>query len=220
MFENHNPLIREYAQTGAPELADVARFVIATVQQQIEHVPEIAAEFRTIGRESRYAFGWKANAIDWHNANAAQTHADTLAIFHGADCARAAAEGVTAYFASLPGLGLAKGGFMAQLCFGVSGCLDSHNLARFGIPPARFSASAYKGLRRADNRQARVAEYVDAVDAQGGCAALWDSWCDYVAALRPDRFESGFDVSALHVEGLELADDLRRERAGLNTIPF
>lgn len=204
MFYAHNPIIREYAQSGPDAAADVARFVIATIQQSIERVPEIAREFRHMGSESLYAFGWKGAAIDWHNDNAERTHGDALAIYHNADCERDAEIALTAYFASLPGLGLAKGGFMAQLCFGLSGCLDSHNLARFGINPGPYKASAYKALRRDVSRHQRAADYVTHIHALGGPAGLWDSWCDYVAELRPDVFGDGFDVSACHVAALDI----------------
>lgn len=204
MFHTHNPIIREYAQTGPLEVADVARFVIATIQQSIEHTPEIAHEFRHMGAASKYAFGWKGPAIDWHNENARRTHADAMAIYRGADCERACEVALTEYFASLPGLGLAKGGFMVQLCFGLSGCLDSHNLARFGIAAGPFQANAFKALRRDATRRQRAADYVNHVHACGGPAGLWDSWCDYVADLRPATFESGFHVSSYHVAALDI----------------
>lgn len=195
MFNSHNPIIREYAQASADGMRHVLGFVCATVQQQIETVPDILADFEAKGPESRYAFGWKADALQHY-----REHAETI---YGEAMARDRdAHALTDYFASLPGLGLAKGGFAVQLCFGVSGCLDSHNLNRLGINPQRFSASAFKNLK--GSRADRLSEYLDHVEAAGGCAGLWDDWCDYVAALRPDRFETGSCVSELHCSALGL----------------
>jgi hypothetical protein len=82
--------------------------------------------------------------------------------------------------------------------------MDSHNMRRFGVKEGRFSASAFKSLRTPEARLARIVEYCALVGGVGGGAALWDSWCDYVAALRPDRFQSGDDVSRLHVTAFGL----------------
>ena len=212
MFASHQPIIGDWARRSPDNFRDVLRFVIATVQQSIETVPEIVADFRALGSESRFAFDWKARALDFYDQEGAAVFDRALTIWQGAkhDETRAAIE-LTGYFADLPGFGLVKGGFVAQMAFGVSACLDSHNMARFGINPDRFSAGAYKALRKPESKAARVAEYVALCNQLGGTAGLWDSWCDYVASLRPDTFESGFDVSRIHVDALG---------ADLEALPF
>jgi len=35
----------------------------------------------------------------------------------------------------IPGLGLAKAGFVMQLSIGMAGCIDSHNVTMFGVNP-------------------------------------------------------------------------------------
>ena len=200
MFATHNPVINDYAQAGAGEFADVARFVLATIQQSIETVPVICQDFRDQGAASRFAFGWKAAAIDWHNANAGRVLSECLPMARAGDV-----PALIDYCARLPGLGVVKGGFLVQLAFGLGGCLDRHNLALYGVSEARFSASAYAGLRKPESRVARVAEYCAHIERAGGCAVLWDAWCNHVASLRPSMFTGGgFQVSALHVEALAI----------------
>jgi hypothetical protein len=203
MFASHQPIIGDWARRSPDNFRDVLRFVIATVQQSIETVPDIVADFRTLGSESRFAFDWKARALDYYAEHGETVHGQALAIWeaHKASPGSGAAE-LTGFFAELPGFGLVKGGFVVQMVFGVSACLDSHNMARFGVNPGRYSAAAYKGLKKPESKAARAAEYVALCNQLGGSAGLWDSWCDYVASLRPDTFESGFDVSRIHVDAL------------------
>lgn len=212
MFASHQPVIGDWARRDPDNFVDVLRFVIATVQQSIESVPGILAEFRDLGSESRFAFDWKARALDFYGDQGERIHAEAMELWQvHKEAPDAAAGALTGYFADLPGFGLVKGGFVAQMVFGVSACLDSHNMARYGVDPRRFSASAFKGLKRPENKAARVAEYVALCNRLGGSEGLWNSWCDYVAALRPDTFESGFDVSRIHVDALG---------ATLEEIPF
>ena len=46
--------------------------------------------------------------------------------------------------------------------------------------------------------------YNDAVEAAGGTAALRDTWCQYVALRRPERYLNADVVSALRVAALGL----------------
>lgn len=205
MFANHQPVIGAWARAHPDNMHQVIKFVIATVQQSIEEASgPILQDFDAHGPDSRFAFAWKADALAHYGEHFETIHADAIAIYAAAESDREAAIALTAYFAALPGLGLVKGGFVVQLCFGVSGCIDSHNLKRYNIAPGPFTASAFKNLRSPESRAARAARYVDLVEQCGGTEALWDEWCDYVATLRPDRFSDGYDVSELHVSAFGL----------------
>ena len=115
---------------------------------------------------------------------------------------RRAPDYLVGYLATLPGLGLAKAGFAAQLAFGVSGCLDSYNQTRFGIGVNTFSH--FKRRRTVRARLAFATRYNETVEAAGGMAALWDGWCQYVALRRPQVYLNADVVSALHVAALSL----------------
>ena len=180
-------------------------FVTATIQQPIEQVPAILADYREHGPASKYAWGWKSEALAHYAAHRETIYGDLMAIYTGVSDPEGREVALLSYLATLPGLGLVKGAFVAQLAFGIGGCMDSHNMKRFGANPARFSASAFKSLKGAQKRAERIAEYVALVNSVGGGPALWDSWCNYVASLRPDRFADGREVSALHVSAFGLA---------------
>lgn len=205
MFAEHNPIIGAWARESASNLEAVFMFVTATIQQPIEQVPAILADYRAHGPASKYAWGWKSEALAHYAAHRETIYGDLMAIYKGVQDESGREVALLAYLANLPGLGLVKGAFVAQLAFGVGGCMDSHNMKRFGVNAARFSASAFKNLRTPQARVARIAEYCELVREVGGGPALWDSWCEYVASLRPGRWANGHAVSKLHVEAFGLA---------------
>ena len=116
---------------------------------------------------------------------------------------RELARAIIEILANVHGFGLVKAGFVAQLAFGVGGCLDTHNLRRFGISKTTFAK--YKTLKTVKGRAKKLEAYLDACEAQGGAETLWDGWCNYVAARRPKFYVNGGEqVSALHVEALNI----------------
>lgn len=205
MYANHNPVIGAWARESAHNMEGVFMFVTATIQQPIEQVPAILADYQANGPASKYAWGWKVTALKHYAANRDTIYADLMAIYEGVKDDSGREIALLAYLANLPGLGLVKGAFVAQLAFGLGGCMDSHNMKRYGANAARFSASAFKALRSPQARVARIAEYCELVREVGGGPALWDSWCDYVASLRPARWANGHEVSKLHAEAFGLA---------------
>ena len=98
--------------------------------------------------------------------------------------------------ASIPNIGLAKGSFILQLTLGKVGCLDTHNLHRFGIPPTVFKLGKLKY-----NTALRKAEYyIKTCEDLGGSEYLWNSWCEFVAEKYPWKYKNANQVSKLHVD--------------------
>lgn len=192
MYNTHQKAIADHAAT-AEGFRRVVRFVLLTIQEPLHRMP---AFMRTIDRgDLTPLWGFKRAADEWWSENYQEAY--------GACSAFAAVDdvdGLVAYLSQCPGLGYAKGGFVAQLAFGVSGCLDSHNLAQYGIDPAVVRGG--KSKRFATARR-RAAAYNAACRALGGTAALWDRWCHYVAAQAGYGKALGAEgVSALHCEAL------------------
>lgn len=204
MFETHQPIIGEYARASAANMARVYKFVLATIQQPLNMTPDIVADFEREGAASRYAFGVKADALRWIDDNAERVHGLAMLLWDSVADPDIAERELIGYFASLPGLGIVKGGFLAQLCFGVGGCLDMHNVARFGLNASRFNASRFKRAKTPRTRCAIVSEYCETLAACGGSALLWDEWCAYVAE-RDKAYTNAFAVSELHCTALGLA---------------
>jgi len=204
-FETHQPLISRYALASPEGLADTYRFTLATIQQPLFHVPEIVADFRDKGASSKWAWGFKGDCLNWLEASTSALYRHTVNLWEAYPNPDHLEGEALAYFATLPGLGLVKGGFFAQLVYGVGGCLDSHNVARFGLNPQAFKASSFKAAKRQSTRNSRIALYRDLLSECGGAALLWAEWCAYVATRGTHNYQSAEHVSRLHCEALSIA---------------
>jgi hypothetical protein len=102
-------------------------------------------------------------------------------------------------FLAVPGLGLVKAGFCVQLLVGEAGCIDMHNLARFGLEAAEFDIPS----RKDPDEQLRVIDeaiehYLWVCETLGGSESLWDGWCGFVADTYK-TYRDAEDVSRRHV---------------------
>jgi len=208
MYREHQPKIQHFAERSPENFARVGTFVLATIRQPIERVPESMRDIARNGAESRSLYGSKRDGYLYLQANAERIQVEsTTHHLNGDDIALALS------LLQVPGLGLVKAGFLAQLAFGRIGCLDTHNMKRFDLDRNAFRT----GGLAASTLIARTRLYVETCRLCGGSEKLWDSWCRYVAALRPSNFAQGglFDennhetaaeyVSWLHLEALGLA---------------
>jgi hypothetical protein len=180
------------AQTGPAEFSRALSFVLATIQQRLETVPAIMADFEEHGSRSRYAFGSKAAGLDYLQANRGDLYRDAMAC-------RYDDKALLALFLQVPGLGLVKAGFACQLFAGSVGCIDVHNIKLYDIP---LAAIQYGYPKTAAVQTRKQQAYIDLCKGLGGSALLWSAWCDYLAAQRPGRWPAGRAVSEFHVHCL------------------
>ena len=199
MFETHQAKIGAFARRDADSMARVYAFVLATVQQPLWQTPEIMKSLDNEGAESRFLWGFKIPAYDYLQEHKETIYEVSMAIWRGHANPEIQAYELLRYFAGLPGLGVVKGGFMVQLCFGGAGCLDSHNIKRWGLDPSKFKACRYKN-GNPKRRAIILRDYFAIIASKGGCEELWDSWCRYVAKRSPERYKNAYAVSQLHME--------------------
>jgi len=194
MYAEDQPKIAAYARQSPKHFARVYKFVVATIQQPLHTVGKALRDFDEHGSASKFAFGHKATAIDFIDANAAEVWetADALSL--------AGPEALLSYLADLPGIGVVKGGFLAQLVWGEAGCLDMHNIERFGLDAKQFTAARFKNAKGAATRQKIIRNYLDLCADLGGVQGLWDTWCEFVAARDVINYHSADHVSRLHSE--------------------
>ena len=167
-------------------------FVVATIQQQLETVPAILDSLEQDGPQSMWAFGFKRDSVAYINANYVRVHNDAIAqASYAAD--------LLAVFHRVPGLGLVKAGFAAQLFANQIGCIDRHNVTLYGIPLSALRCDKVLTQRTQVTKRKR---YIALCDGLGGSAVLWSQWCDYLARMRPVNWGSGREVSQFHYECL------------------
>jgi len=181
------------AQESPADLCRAIRFVLATIQQQLETVPDILQDFETAGSASRFAFGSKAAGLDWLSVHGAD-------LYQSAMTHRDDSRALLQDFLRVPGLGLVKAGFACQLFAGTVGCIDTHNIKLYDIP---LSTIRYGYPKTVAVQQRKQQQYIDLCSGIGGSLLLWSAWCEYLAAQRPANWADGFAVSALHVDCLQ-----------------
>lgn len=193
MYAQHQPIIASYAKQSPDHLAEVHTFVLATIQQRMFHVPRIMADIRDRGADSAFLWGFKLPAYEFMKANKNEVFENILSIQSDHDR--------LAYAAGLPGLGLVKAGFLLQLVFGEAGCLDTHNVKRFGLNSQAFRSTAFKNAKTESTRDRMVSNYLELCHNLGGSESLWDSWCSHLADVDPG-FVSPTQVSEMHVAAI------------------
>lgn len=101
-------------------------------------------------------------------------------------------------FLKVPGLGLPKAGFLCQLLTGHSGCLDMHNIERFGLDAKVWEVRSRKKLAdQIAEIDDKISLYLRLIDACGGPEKLWDDWCEALND-KVGTFHSADDVSRRH----------------------
>ena len=188
MFKKHQPNIEEFARKDPDNFAQVVLFVSATIQQMFHMVPAIVDSVREHGLDSKHLWGSKKDTWIYTLENKEMLFE---AVFSDMDL-----EDKLLSLAEIPGIGLVKAGFVLQLCTGEVGCLDVHNLRRFGLSAQTFKLGKVKYL----TARKKATLYIKTCIECGGSEKLWDDWCDLIADKYPMRFRGGNAVSELHEE--------------------
>jgi hypothetical protein len=153
------------------------------------------------GANSRFAWGNKKAGVEYVLTHRRELHA-YAECFHAGNMEF---NELILKYLQIPGLGIVKAEFLAQLTVGEGACLDVHNLRMLGL-----SESAFKTPKtlRVESIQKRISAYNAvwrAVNPQS--SYWWNEWCDAYASRpqtkSPVKYQSGSDVSAAHLCAIE-----------------
>ena len=196
MFKTHQTKISKWAMRSVDNTAKVCLLVSATIQTQ---TPRVFDEYRDIlakGKASPYCWGMKEQTYDYVMQNKKQIYR----VLKDAKLGKIKLVDCLVELSRMDGIGLAKAGFIMQLCIGEVGCMDTHNLQRFGLEAKtfKFGKTASDKLRRM-----KAELYIQACEEQGGCEYLWNSWCELIGTEKfPELYGTGEAVSKLHCDWL------------------
>ena len=189
-FQAHCAPLSEAARQSSAVFLDVVTLALLSIQQPWYGMPKQFADVRAKGDASVYLFGHKRAGYQY-----ARDNVETLR--HAAIEAHASGdlESLLYRYLDIPCLGLAKASFVAQMTIGDGACLDVHNLRRLGLGP---SAMRLPKKLKPESIAKRVHAYNAAWRSEGDSAHWWDTWCDALVSNPYNRFENGFEVSAMH----------------------
>jgi len=208
MFSTHQPPIMAFARENADHMAAVGAFVIHTARVPLARAVTDFQKWWSNGDTSAL---W-----DWKHEAVREMWRDRQARFERLEMLQHDRDAMLHEVAHWTGFGLEKGGFLLQLAYGMSGCLDTHNKRRLSIPERKFDAWRFTRARTMATRMRLVSEYHETVDACGGTAVLWDEWCVFIFERSPNEWRDSDQVSAWHA----LAFDVEPADGQDDDVPF
>lgn len=178
MYQRDVALIKDHALRSAGGLYDVIEFVIGTINMPLSRVHLQRESFAKDGLNSKWLSQVKASSLAYARCNAADLHSKVLRILDKHDEASLeAAHQATLMFTDMPGIGMVKAGFIAQMLGMNVACLDRHNITMFGL---NENALKLDKSARHDLKVKKVREYVKLCRRKGS-EFYWNAWCEFVA---------------------------------------
>lgn len=191
--------IVDKVQNGTPDsMVGVAALVMLSIQQPFYMMPRQIAGVARDGTTSPYLFGSKRPGLAYVMRNRRELHRSALRCADGA----MDLDSLILDYLAVPGLGIVKASFLAQMTVGDGACLDTLNLRTLGLAETAFRLP--KTLTVATVRK-RISAYNAVWRSIGDSAQWWDSWCDLVATRSHNArgaviqgFEDTAHVSRIH----------------------
>lgn len=191
MYALHMKSCQEYAQYDSDHMLATALMVVLSIQQSWNQVGKLLQDVRSRGRASPYLWGFKKDTYNYLREHKRELYAETMSLQSRVDRLD--------LWASVPGFGLVKGGFMVQLMHGDIGCIDSHNMKLYDIGRAQLRLDPHLTTK---TRRIKLENYINTCDMIGGAEFLWRRWCVHMADEYPKQYDDQYDVSARHIEYL------------------
>ena len=211
MYNRDQAKISEFARANSDNFGKVLSFVVLTIRNRLFNLPADMETLQNPPNQEELAgvlYGFKMASIEYIEINKESLFQQAELINYFAETTRDKERQLLELFAQIFGIGLVKSGFICQLIYGVSGCIDMHNIAIHQVNPNSINSNRYKNAKRLKTRRAKLDFYCDLVSKCGGTEALWNNWCIYLSK-REDKtgekmnrnvspYKSANHVSALH----------------------
>jgi hypothetical protein len=187
--------VNNIAAQSPKAMRGAAMMAVMSIQQSWGTVPQAMNDLKDNGMNSRFLWGFKADTYKYllNKFHMDNLYATTLTTRDPVE--------LLDLWTTVPGLGLAKAGFVVQLTRGMVGCVDRHNADAYDVPPSQLVFP--KGRMTVKAQRHKLEAYVHLTDTIGGSRYMWEQWCIMIAAKYPDTYESARAVSTQHVTIME-----------------
>lgn len=195
MYRKHQAQVQAWVR-NEDRLVDCALMVLLSIRMQWTGVGNQLRRVR--GGDMRPLWGVKRAGYEYLQANKRVLYRTVRDLRAGRISERA----FMRQWIKVPGLGLPKAGFVMQLTCGKGGCLDMHNVERYGLDARVWTVP--KRVNVADQMQAiddTINLYLSTCRLCGGVSYLWNEWCRILAA-KVGTYQGPEDVSRRHIEYL------------------
>ena len=203
MYKQDQVRIEQWCK-NPDKLVTVGTMVLLSIRMQWIGVGNQMESVRELGVDSPCLWGFKRAGYVYLRDNKARLYRHVREYRAG----ELYLDDLIREFLKVPGLGLPKAGFLAQLVVGEAGCLDMHNIERFDLDPSvwyvRKLRNVHDQVVEIDNK---IALYLQLCLLCGGSEKLWNEWCEHLND-RVGTFTSADDVSRRHyIYLLDLSGD-------------
>jgi len=196
MYKTDNRFISDFCKTSAKNLAHCHANVQVTIQMNTEALDNIATDYKKNGIDiAVFNWGQKKKAVQYFDSKKHYFFDSMHSIL--ASKKGDVPDRILQLFLQVPGLGLPKASFLAQLATGhkAFACLDSNNLIWYDLDPKVVNYN--KKLKSEELKAEKRRQYFAIVKKLGGGEKLWNDWCIGVAN-KSKKFKSGVEVSRKH----------------------
>lgn len=199
MFKVHNPKINSFAQRNPDNFFLVVMMVSLSIQQKWSLVGSMLSDMLINKSNSKYIWGSKQFAFNYMTIHKYFIYGQMMAVINSKNLTpHAQAVSLMKIFLKIPGLGIAKAGFVCQLVAGLVGCMDVHNIKTYGVDINLLKYNKkLTGKKAKENNRRRIEKYITLCHDYG-TENLWNSWCSMIASKYPKDFVDGNHVSELH----------------------
>jgi len=198
MYDIHAKNIQKYSQINADNLANVITMVVLSIQQDWRSVGKQLLDVKEHGLESRFLWGNKKQTYKFLESRKHMLFSQFKAVLNSNKTDSQKALSLMQIFLRVPGLGLAKAGFVCQLTAGLVGCIDVHNIRMYGIDPNHLKVSMK--VKNKELIKTKISNYINICHAIG-TEKLWNNWCEYLST-KNKTWRDGFHVSEVHEQYL------------------
>jgi hypothetical protein len=185
-----------HCQKSPQHMINAGLMALLSARQQWSGIGSQMADVADNGVRSKYLFGYKRAGYKYLLKHADALYTETMTLEQDID--------LLDLWSTVPGLGLAKAGFVVQLVRGRIGCIDSHNAKLYDVGPGQLRLDPRLTVK---GRNLKLEQYIDLCEALGGSTSLWKQWCILMAAKYPQHFKDARAVSAVHLSFLKLGPE-------------
>lgn len=190
MYAEHVPVIASAMRGDVATFERGVLFAICSIRQPVINVPAQIDDVERERAESIYLIGHKRAAYQYLVTHREALWRDVCSI------ALDNPAGAIARLCDIPGIGIVKAGFIAQMLGFDVACIDTRNIQRDGRNPRAYRSDG-EARKRTPAFQRKIARYV--ADVGGRAAHYWDAWCNEVG---PIYHLTGEAMSALHADAI------------------
>lgn len=197
MYKTHAIKIQAFAQRSPDNMSLVCMMVSLSIQQNWLGVGEALKDVIDNKEDSKHLWGFKKDTYKYIMTHKHKIYGQMMAVINSHKDDKDKALSLMTIFLRIPGLGLPKAGFMCQLCAGLVGCMDIHNIRMYNLNIKDLTlAKNPKGSKGAATNLVKIVNYID-LCTDYGTENLWNSWCEYLAT-KSIHWVDGNHVSEVH----------------------